>query len=251
MVHDYREYVNGNGYGVTFPSPIVFIKNNLIWIMQQEILIFRDNINSLLYFDWFGPLAVFLLLVFLPSTWKKFKILYIYAFIIILVYTSAWSALFERSRHFTATYLLLLIPLSFAFEKLAQKKVFIAIVIIASILIPYLIFDVHRIIWSRTVETIAAEDWGPINRKKEFEWIDKNISKNDIISSTNPEMVYLFTDRPGINTPTMLNNNNYFAYVNKYHVKYFLTVGPGRDPLLDSLANLKEIYPYGRIYEVQ
>src|SRR6185437_3392317 len=97
MVRDYREYVNGNGYGVTFPSPIVFIKNNLIWIMQQEILIFRDNINSLLYFDWFGPVGVFLLLVFLPSTWKKFKILYIYAFIIILVYTSAWSALFERS----------------------------------------------------------------------------------------------------------------------------------------------------------
>lgn len=251
VIRDYHEYVNGAGYGVTFPTPMKFIESNFFWIINKEIVIFEDNINSLIYFDFFGPLAMFLLLVFFIPSWKKFANFYIFAFLIVLIYTSAWSALTETGRFFTSTFLLLLVPLSYAFEKLAKKSIFFVMLILVCTIIPYLILDIHRIIWARTVETLTAEDVGPIRRSNEFAWINRNINTNDIISSTNPEMIYLFTNHAGIITPNVLNKNNYYTYIHQYHVKFFLTDTSQADKLLDSVADLKKIYPYGRIYKVR
>lgn len=250
-VRDYNEYVNGNGYGVTFPTPLNFISNNFSWVVNKEILVFRDNINSLINFDFFGPFAIFLLLVFAATTWKKFANFYLYAFIIVLVYTSAWSALFERSRHFTATFLLLLIPLAYSLEKLAKKSKRVAVIVLVCVLIPYLVLDIHRIIFARTIDTLPADRWGPIIRNKEFSWIEKNTKKSDIISSTNPEMIYLFTDRAGIITPNALNKNNYYSYIKQYHVKYFFVDNSKLDVFMPSVSNFRATFLSGEIYEVR
>ncbi len=58
-----------------------------------------------------------------------------------------------------------------------------------------------------------------------YAWIKTNTNKNDIISSTGADMVYLHTNRPGIYSPNNLNKENYSKYVNHYHVQYFLVVG--------------------------
>lgn len=251
IVKDFQEEVNGKGYGNVLPSPITFVHDNFLWILEQEPRVFIGNLNSLVYFDYFGPFLFLLLVLFCKQTWKKFSIFYIYAIFIFLLYTSAWSALFERSRHFTSTFLLLLIPLAYILEIVAKKNMKIAFVILVVTFLPYLFFDMHRIVWARTVDTAPLDRVGPIMRNEEYTWIKNNVKKDDVVSNDNAEMLYLFTDCASIVTPNSLNQKNYSAYIHYYHVKYFVLEIPNRFPFIEKMTKLKASFPYAKVYEVQ
>lgn len=245
QVWDVREALEG-GFGRTFPSPATFISQNFLGVVIKIADTAKLHLQSLLYFDYFGPLAI-LLYFALRFSWRKYLPWLIFCLLVLLLYSSLWSATFERSRHFIFIFLLLLIPLGQFIEKSWKRP--LVFLTLAFVFVSYLGFDIHRISWARDVDPTVSV-WDQADKKQIYEWLRTQTSPSAIIASTNPFMINLQTDRPTVALPTNLTAENLPRYLSAFKVSYVLLLdGDQLDYLFGSFP-LAVSFSNARIYQV-
>jgi hypothetical protein len=181
------------GFGKDFPSFLTFFKQNAVWIIKT---ITNLTIYNFLSIIGIGSLS-FLSLTYLikgKELLKKFTPFFIFSFLSFSIFSIIWSVFTEAERHFSTIYLLLLLPI-FTLLNTEWKK--LLIVLISLTLVFYIGLDIHRIYWARFVEP-TIDNFGLEDKKKIYNWIEKNTPNDAIIASDNPWMMYLNTNRPSI-----------------------------------------------------
>lgn len=244
QMKSFLDFIN-SGYGSVLPSAFDFIKNNYSWIFLKVLENILLNIKSIIGFSYLGFLSIFLI------KWqKKFWPIYFFSVFTVLLYASMWSAIFERERHFIPIYLLLLIPILYFIDK--HRKNLIVWILVFITFASYVAFDIHRIVWARSIDPVV-DVWSKSDRSEIYSWIKNNTNILDIISSTNPLMVNLWTERPGIITPReIINDGVYFKYINQFKIRWFLVDEEKYFDFYDSNANLVKVFNNGqRVYETK
>jgi 4-amino-4-deoxy-L-arabinose transferase-like glycosyltransferase len=207
------------GYGRIYPSALGFMKTNLGWIINKIWQATVSNIQSLIGLTFFGPLM--LLAIFYKNFSRKFLPILFFCFATFLTFTIPWAIFAEPERHLAMVFILGLIPL-FALVKGKYTRDPFFILIVLLMLVVYLGFDVHRIVWSRTVEA-QTDAWSYQSRKTTYNYLKNHTNKNSIVASTNPWMITLFATRPSIMLGTNINNRNYCGFISQYKISYLLT----------------------------
>jgi len=207
------------GYGRTYPSALSFIQTNFWWILNSIRQGTVSNVKSLIGITFFGPLILFS--IFYKNFSRKFLPFLLFSLAIFLTFSVTWSVFSEPERHLAIVFILGLIPLfSLIKEKQTRKPFFILIILLT--LVVYLGFDIHRIVWSRTIEA-RTDAWSYQARKTTYEYLKNHTSSNSIIASTNPWMITLFSMRPSIMLGTNIDNKNYCKFISQYKISYLLT----------------------------
>lgn len=224
-VHEFQEGVEA-GYGRTFPTPLQFVQNNFFWTTNAVVSTFITHLTSLFDKGFLGIMGT--LLFFSVKYWsRKIFPLLIFVGLTLVLYGLMWSAMFERARHFILAYLILLIPIAVFSEKvkLRWQRMVVWSILIGSIGL-YVLLDLHRIEWSKNRDP-KIDTWSYLAAPQLYDWIKKNTKSTDIISSSDPMLVNLFSGRPTIITPkTIFQDKPIEEYVKKYHVSYFITNVP-------------------------
>jgi hypothetical protein len=207
------------GYGRIYPSILNFIQTNFWWIINTIWQAIVSNIKSLVGLTFFGPLI--LLIVFYKNFSRKFLPILFFCSAIFLTFSITWSIFAEPERHLAMVFVLGLIPL-FALVKGKYTRDPFFILIVLLMLVVYLGFDVHRIIWSRTVE-MQTDNWSYQSRKTSYDYLKNHTNPNSIVASSNPWMITLFAVRPSIMLGTNIDSKNYCKFISQYKISYFLT----------------------------
>lgn len=207
------------GYGKSFPNSITFVKNNFSWILISVTKLLIYNIKSLASLPFLGFLTI---IYFLRTRdiLRGHKPLFLFSLFYLITLSIIWSGYAEPERHFIIIYPLLLLPLFLIFKKPTFKSV--AVILFSMTFVIYMVFDVHRVLWTRTIEP-HIDNWGVENKKNIYGWLKNNTQPQNIIASSNPWMTYLFTDRPSIILPVLTRDYDVEKFIKEYHVDYVLT----------------------------
>jgi 4-amino-4-deoxy-L-arabinose transferase-like glycosyltransferase len=207
------------GFGRIYPSALTFIKTNFWWIINTIWQATITNIQSLVSLTFFGPLI--LLVIFYKNFSRKFLPILFFCLALFLTFTVTWAVFAEPERHLAMVFVLGLIPLFYLVKgKYTRNPFFILIVLL--MLVVYLGFDMHRIVWSRTTE-MQTDAWSYQSRKTTYDYLKTHTGQNSIIASTNPWMITLFAYRPSIMLGTNINDKNYCKFIYQYKISYLLT----------------------------
>jgi len=222
------------GFGRTYPSALTFIHNNFWWILNAIWQAIITNVKSLVGPTFFGPLV--LLVIFYKNFSRKFLPILFFILAIFLTFTVTWAIFSEPERHFALVFVLGLIPL-FALVKGKYTRNPFFILIVLLMLVVYLGFDVHRIVWSRTTE-MQTDAWSYQSRKITYDYLKNHTSENSIIASTNPWIITLFATRPSIMLGTNIDSKNYCQFISQYKISYLLTSDTNLEKTLNREAAL-------------
>jgi 4-amino-4-deoxy-L-arabinose transferase-like glycosyltransferase len=222
------------GYGRTYPSSIDFIQKNFLWILNAIWQAIITNVKSLVGLTFFGPLT--LLAIFYKNFSRKFLPILFFISAIFLTFSVTWAIFSEPERHLVMVFALGLIPL-FALVKGKYTRDPFFILVVLLMLVVYLGFDIHRIVWSRTVEG-QTDAWNYQTRKTTYDYLKNHTSQNSIVASTNPWMITLFAMRPSIMLGTNIDNKNYCKFISQYKISYLLTSDANLEKTLDREARL-------------
>jgi 4-amino-4-deoxy-L-arabinose transferase-like glycosyltransferase len=220
------------GYGRIYPSILNFIQTNFWWIINTIWQAIVSNIKSLVGLTFFGPLI--LLIIFYKNFSRKFLPILFFCSAIFLTFSITWSIFAEPERHLAMVFVLGLIPL-FALVKGKYTRDPFFILIVLLMLVVYLGFDAHRIIWSRTVE-MQTDNWSYQSRKTSYDYLKNHTNPNSIVASSNPWMITLFAVRPSIMIGTNIDSKNYCKFISQYKISYFLTSGSSLEKTLNREA---------------
>lgn len=222
------------GYGKTYPSALGFIQNNFWWIANSIWQAIVSNVKSFIDITTFGPLMLFL--IFYKNFPRKLLPVLIFILAIFLTFSFTWAVFADPERHLALVFILGLIPL-FALVKGKYTKDPFFILIVLLMLVVYLGFDVHRIVWSRTVEG-QTDAWSYQTRKTTYDYLKTHTSSDSIIASTNPWMITLFSNRSSILLGTNIDNKNYCKFISQYKISYLMT----SDTKLEQTLNREAIF---------
>ncbi len=223
------------GYGRIYPTTLSFIHNNFWWIVNVVWQAITTNVKSLFGLTFFGPLI--LLAVFYKNFPRKFFPILFFCLAIFLTFSLTWAVFSEPERHLAIVFILGLIPL-FALVKGKYTRNPFFILLVLSMLVVYLGFDIHRIVWSRTVEG-QTDAWSYQSRKITYDYLINHTALNSIVASTNPWMVTLFATHPSIMLGTNINNKNYCQFISQYKISYLLTSDSNLEKTLNREGVLK------------
>jgi len=219
------------GFGRIYPTSLNFINNNFWWILKTISQQITSNFQSLINLTFFGPLV--LLAIFYKNFSKKFLPILLFIIAIFLTFSLTWSIFSEPERHLVLVFALGLIPL-FSLVKGKYSKDPFFILLVLSMLVVYLGFDVHRIFWSRAVEG-QTDAWSYQSRKITYDYLKIHTDSNSIVATTNPWMITLFAMRPSIMLGTNIDDKNYCKFISQYKISYVLN----NDAKLGSVLNRK------------
>jgi hypothetical protein len=207
------------GYERVYPSTLSFVKTNFWWIVNAIWQGTISNLKSLVSPTTFGPLI--LLLIFYKNFSRKFLPILLFILAIFLTFSFTWAVFADSERHLAMIFVLGLIPL-FALVKGKYTKNPFFILIVLLVLVVYLGFDVHRIVWSRTVE-VQTDAWSYQARKTTYDYLKNHTDQSSIVASNNPWMITLFSMRPSIMLGTNIDSKNYCKFISQYKISYVLT----------------------------
>jgi hypothetical protein len=216
-VHYFSDFM-WDGYGKSYPSPFSFISQNLSWVSIAIIRMCITNIKSILGFGFLSLLSI-LYLSLDKKLLRKYSALLLFSLFDFATYSIIWSQFAEPERHLMPIFPLLLLPLGSVWKHLSFRK--FALLLFSLTMVLYILLDVHRIQWANATEP-HLDNWGYGDKKATYEWIQKNTAPQSIIATSNPPLLYLFTERPVVLLPHFSSKKLLQKFIAQYHVTYVL-----------------------------
>jgi 4-amino-4-deoxy-L-arabinose transferase-like glycosyltransferase len=222
--------VIGSEFDYKFMTPFTFIKTNWQWIIGREVQIIFSHIKSFFGITFLGIFSIGVPLIFSIRK-KPVMVLVLFSIATFLLYTSLWSGVFERERHFFGIYsLMLIVVFPLLFSRLPRN---IAGLVLFITILVYSAYLGNRIYWARYVDT-SIDNWTPVQKGELYAWTTKNVLPGEIAAATDPWLVNLFTQKATVRMPSRIDNRERLdSFVHRYQISYLF---------IDNVSEFEKIY---------